>query len=92
MFGGTVRARLDGGDMLLTGSTSLVDNGARADLIVLAATDPRGRRLNCLVEAGAAGVAPGSHSGLTMSWMQSGIVGVSSPAPRRLKSSASRAS
>ena len=41
VFGGTVRARTDAGDVVLSGATTLVDNGAQADLIVLAATDPR---------------------------------------------------
>ena len=60
VFGGTVRARPDAGDIVLSGTTTLVDNGAHADLIVLAATDPRGRRLACVVEAATAGVARGA--------------------------------
>lgn len=60
VFGGTVRARTDAGDIVLSGTTTLVDNGAHADLIVLAATDPRDRRLACVVETVAAGVARGA--------------------------------
>ena len=60
VFGGTVRARPDAGDIVLNGATTLVDNGAHADLIVLAATDPRGRRLACVVEAAIAGVTRGA--------------------------------
>src|SRR5262245_16116971 len=60
VFGGTVRARADGSDMVLSGSTTLVDNGAHADLIVLCATDQRGRRLNCAVEAADTGVSRGA--------------------------------
>ncbi len=57
VFGGAVRAHTDAGDIVLSGSTALVDNGAHADLIVLAATDPRGGRLTCVVETATAGVA-----------------------------------
>jgi alkylation response protein AidB-like acyl-CoA dehydrogenase len=57
VFRGAVRARADASDIVLSGSTTLVDNGAHVDLMVLAATDARGRPLTCVVDAATAGVS-----------------------------------
>jgi alkylation response protein AidB-like acyl-CoA dehydrogenase len=59
VLGGDVRARRDGGGWTLGGTTTLVDNAPRADVILVSATAEGSRAVLALVERGAPGLGIG---------------------------------
>jgi alkylation response protein AidB-like acyl-CoA dehydrogenase len=59
VLGGDVRARRDGGGWTLGGTTALVDNAPRADVVLVAATAADARAVLALVERGAPGLGIG---------------------------------